>query len=140
MPKPRVIAADPSVLVSLRPPFVDARGQLQHLVDAPFGSALVMTSVKGAVRGRHYHKTDYHYTWLQSGELLYAHRPAGQSGPYQRWVIRPGQLFYTPPMYEHVMEFTADSVAVVLARNHRTMDHYEADTVRLAPAPGATPA
>lgn len=120
-------------IIPLRPPCVDERGAIQNLVDAPLGSALVMTSKKGAVRGNHYHKTDAHYCWLQSGRMLYAHRPVGESGPYQRWVIEPGQLFYTPPMYEHVMEFTEDSVVFAVARNSRTMADYEHDTVRLSP-------
>ena len=58
-------------------PCVDERGQLQNLLDAPLGSVVLIHSVPGAVRGNHYHKTDYHYCWLQSGGLDYAHRPVG---------------------------------------------------------------
>ncbi|MBI4353627.1 MAG: hypothetical protein HY595_00175 [Candidatus Omnitrophica bacterium] len=118
-------------IVPLRPPFVDERGAIQNLIDGPFGSALVMTSKKGAVRGNHYHKTDFHYCWLQQGRMIYSHRPVGESGAYQRWVIEPGQLFYTPPRYEHIMEFTEDSIVFAVARNSRTMANYERDTVRL---------
>lgn len=114
-------------------PFVDERGEILNLIDAPFTSAAIVTSVKGAVRGNHYHKTDYHYCWLQRGGLVYLHRPAGSPEPPGRWVIKPGELFYTPPMYEHAMHFTEDSVMVVLARNNREMVHYEADTVRIPP-------
>ena len=129
--RPRSRAA--RVLVPLRAPFVDARGQIRNLIDAPFTSAAVITSVKGAVRGNHYHKTDSHYCWLQRGEMIYAHRPAGASGRPQRWVIKAGQLFYTPPGYEHVMRFTKASVMIVFARNNREMANYEADTVRVPP-------
>lgn len=114
-------------------PFVDARGEIQPLIAAPFQSALVMTSVTGAIRGNHYHYTDYHYCWLQSGGLIYAHRPVGDTAPPQEWRITPGQIFYTPPLYEHVMCFTADSVVVVFARNTREMANYEEDIVRIAP-------
>jgi dTDP-4-dehydrorhamnose 3,5-epimerase-like enzyme len=124
-------------IIPLRPPFVDERGEIQNLVDAPFGSALVMHSKKGAIRGNHYHKTDFHYCWLQSGRMIYSHRPVGDTRPYQRWVIEPGQLFYTPPMYEHIMEFTEDSVVFAVARNSRTMADYEHDTVRLTSAPSS---
>lgn len=117
----------------LRPPFLDERGAIQNLVDAPFTSAAVIRSVKGAVRGNHYHKTDYHYCWLQRGEMIYAHRPVGDPHPPQRRVITAGQLFYTPPMHEHAMHFTEDSVMLVFAKNNREMAHYEADTVRVPP-------
>jgi len=48
-------------------PCVDERGEIRNLLDVPFTSVAVITSVKGAVRGNHYHKTDYHYCWLQRG-------------------------------------------------------------------------
>ena len=125
-------------IVPQRPPFLDERGEIRNLIDAPFTSAAVITSRRGAVRGDHYHTTDYHYSWLQSGEMVYSHRPVGDTAPPRRWVITPGQLFYTPPMYEHAMHFTKDSVLLVFAKNNREMAHYEADTVRVAPiAPAA---
>ena len=125
--------ADDRVLVPIREPFVDARGEIRNLLEAPFASAAVITSVKGAVRGNHYHKTDYHYCWLQRGEMVYLHRPAGTAGPAQRWTIKAGQMFYTPPMVEHAMRFTADSVMFVFAKNSREMANYQADIVRIAP-------
>ena len=128
-----VMSHQVEVIVLQRPPFVDERGEILNLIDAPFGSALVVKSVRGAIRGNHYHKTDYHYSWLQSGGLIYAHRPLGDSSPPKRWRITPGQIFYTPPMYEHVMVFTADSVMLAFARNNRETANYEADTVRIPP-------
>ena len=119
------------VIIPLRTPFVDERGEILNLADVSFTSASVIRSVKGAVRGNHYHKTDYHYCWLQSGGLIYLARPAGSAQPPTQHVIRPGQLFYSPPMVEHAMHFTADSVMVVLARNNREVANYEADIVRV---------
>ncbi len=120
-------------LVPLPTPFHDDRGTIQNLVDLPLGSALVILSKKGAIRANHYHKTDFHYSWLQSGRMLYAHRPSGSKEPPQQWVIGPGQLFYTPPMHDHVMQFLEDSVLFVVARNIRTSADYESDTVRIPP-------
>ena len=74
MPKRRV-------RVPVRKPFVDERGQILNLVDAPFTSAAVITSVKGAVRGNHYHKTDYHYCWLQRGGMILYQRRVGDRRP-----------------------------------------------------------
>ena len=120
------------VRVPVRKPFVDARGTIANLIDAPFTSAAVIISVKGAVRGNHYHKTDYHYCWLQRGGMILYQRRVGDRRPPTRWVIKPGQIFYTPPKYEHMMRFTKDSVMLVFARNNREMANYEADTIRVA--------
>ena len=121
------------VIVPLRPPFVDDRGEIHNLLDMALGSVAVIRSVKGAVRGNHYHKTDFHYCWLQSGKMVYAHRPVGETAAPRQWVIAPGQMFYTPPMHEHVMRFTEESVLFVFARNNRQMANYEADTTRVSP-------
>lgn len=122
-----------SAVVPLPAPFNDDRGTIQNLVDLPLGSALVILSKKGAVRANHYHKTDFHYSWLQSGRMIYAHRPVGNKEPPRQWVIGPGQLFYTPPMHDHVMQFLEDSVLFVVARNIRASADYESDTVRIPP-------
>ena len=124
--------SEPVVLLPLREPFVDERGVIQNLVDGAFGSVAVIESKKGAIRANHYHKTDFHFCWLQRGALICAHRPAGQTAPARRWTITAGQLFYTPPEYEHAMQFTEDSVMIVVARNHRGMADYEADTIRIS--------
>ena len=121
------------VIIALRTPFLDDRGEILNLIDAPFTSAAVIRSVKGAVRANHYHKTDYHYCWLQEGGMIYRQRPVGDTEPPQAWTIEPGQLFFTPPMYEHSMHFTEDSILFVFAKNNREMDNYEADTVRISP-------
>ena len=125
------MSAEERILVPLRPPFVDERGKIQNLIDAPFTSAVVISSVKGAVRGNHYHKTDYHYCWLHSGEMIYYQRPVGSTKAPVKQIIRAGELFYTPPMYEHTMVFTQDSVFFVFGRNNREMAHYESDIVRV---------
>ncbi|MBI3088502.1 MAG: hypothetical protein HYY91_06460 [Candidatus Omnitrophica bacterium] len=136
MPDPAPPAAHAGqVIIPLREPILDERGEIRNLLDVPFTSVAVITSVKGAVRGNHYHKTDSHYCWLQRGGLIYAHRPVGGTAPPQRWVIKPGQIFYTPPQYEHVMVFIDESVMFAFARNNRQMANYEADTVRIPPLP-----
>src|SRR3989338_3559477 len=84
-----VLGMPAQVLIPIRKPFVDARGEIRNLIDAPFTSAAVITSARGAIRGNHYHNTDYHYCWLQSGEMIYCHRPAGSTRRPTRWVIKP---------------------------------------------------
>ena len=122
-------------IVPLPAPFNDDRGTIQNLVDLPLGSASVIRSKKGAVRANHYHKSDFHYSWLQSGKMIYAHRPVGSKELPEQWVIQPGQLFYSPPMHEHVMVFLEDPVLFVVARNNRKSASYESDTIRIPPLP-----
>lgn len=119
------------VIVRLQNPHVDERGTIQNLAEAAFGSALVISSKAGSIRANHYHKTDYHYCWLQSGRMIYYHRPVGSTERPAEVAIELGQVFYTPPMCEHAMRFLEDSVFLCFARNPRNMADYESDTIRV---------
>ena len=119
------------VTIKLQPPHTDDRGAIQMLVDFPIGSALVITSKKGSVRGNHYHKEDDHYSFLASGLIEYHHRPADSSQPAEVIIIQPGQMFYSPPLVVHTMKFLEDSVFYVFAKLNRDQESYEADVVRV---------
>jgi quercetin dioxygenase-like cupin family protein len=119
------------VIIPIREPFMDQRGVIQNLLDQPIGSVSVITSKKGAIRANHTHKTDAHYCFLYSGEMVYYQRPDGSQKPPQEWVIKPGMLFYTPPKHEHAMRFTQDSILIVMAKNGREAADYESDITRI---------
>jgi len=120
------------VICPLPEPYADARGAIQMLIDFPIGSVHVITSRAGAIRANHYHKEDDHHCYLASGRIEYYDRPAGSAAPPRLTVIEPGQMFYSPPMVEHAMKFTEDSVFYVFAKLRRRPEEYEADVVRVA--------
>ena len=121
------------VIVSLEKPFADARGGIQPLVDTTMESCVLISSVEGTVRANHYHKTDWHYCYVLSGCIEYFHRPTGSTEPAEKVVIRPGQLFFTPPMVDHAMVFVEDTTFLTLGRNSRAQEVYEADVERIDP-------
>ena len=51
----------------------------------------------------------------------------------EKVTIRVGELFFTPPMVDHAMVFTQDTVFLTLGRNSREQAAYEADVVRIPP-------
>lgn len=124
--------ASSQVLIAVRPPFRDDRGEILNVLDLPIGSVSRLVSAAGAVRANHYHKTDSHYCYLESGEVEYYHRPVGSTETAEHFTFGAGQLFYTPPLYEHTMVFSRDSVMWCFAKNPRFSADYEADTVRVA--------
>lgn len=120
-----------SVIVSLEKPFVDARGQIRPLVDLTMESCVLIESRKGSVRANHYHRTDWHFCYVISGSIEYLHRPHGSAEKPARVLVRQGQLFFTPPMVDHAMVFPEDTTFMVLGRNSRAQEVYEADVVRI---------
>ena len=117
--------------VPLEAPFIDARGAIQPLVEADMKSALLISSAAGTVRANHYHKSDWHYCYVVSGAIEYFHRTVGSTAPPQREIFRAGELFFTPPLVEHAMRFSEDTVFLTLSRNARDQAAYEDDLVRV---------
>jgi len=120
------------VIVALERPFVDGRGQIQPLVDLAMESCVLIESKKGSVRANHYHRSDWHFCYVLSGSIEYLHRPHGSSAKPAKVVVNEGQLFFTPPMVDHAMVFLQDTTFLVLGRNSRSQEVYEADVVRIA--------
>jgi quercetin dioxygenase-like cupin family protein len=120
-----------STVVPLEEPFVDSRGVIQNLVHHNLGSAVIISSYAGSVRAEHWHREDFHYCYLVSGEILYCERPVGSKEEPKKMLIKAGQLFFTGPNIEHSMYFLQDSVFLTLGKLSRTHDAYEKDLVRL---------
>ena len=118
-------------IVPMEKEFADIRGTILPLADEEMKSAVLITSKKGAIRANHYHKTDWHYSYVLSGSIDYYFRPVGDKQPPKHVRINAGQNFFTPPMIEHAMCFAEDTVFVCLGRNSREQASYEADVVRV---------
>jgi len=118
-------------LVELEQPHADARGAIQCLVNLPMKNASLITSVKGSVRSNHYHRTDWHYMYTLSGSYDYYFRPTGSNAPLEKVHVGKGQLIFTPPMEDHATVFLEDTVLLVMSRNPRDQEAYEADVVRV---------
>jgi dTDP-4-dehydrorhamnose 3,5-epimerase-like enzyme len=118
-------------VVKLEKPFVDARGEIQPLVDMMMESAVMIESKKGSLRANHYHKTDWHYCYVISGAIDYYHRLTGSTSTPETMTVKQGEMVFTPPMVDHGMTFPEDTVFLTLSRNPRDQESYEQDVVRV---------
>ena len=121
------------VIVKLENPFIDGRGEIQPLVDSLMKSAVLIHSKANTLRANHYHKTDWHYCYVLSGEIKYYYRPHGDKKSAQELIIKENQMFFTPPMVEHAMVFDKKTQFLTWSRNSRLQDVYEADVFRISP-------
>jgi len=120
-----------NVIVALEDAFIDERGSIQPLVDLPMKSCVIISSKKGSIRANHYHKTDWHFCYVVSGEIEYHYRPHGSNDSKKIKKIKKGELFFTPPMEDHAMVFLEDTVFLTLGRNSRKQEIYEEDIEKI---------
>jgi quercetin dioxygenase-like cupin family protein len=118
-------------LIELEPPHADARGAIQCLVNFPMKNLSLITSKKGTVRSNHYHLTDWHYMYVMSGSFDYYYRPTGSTEPPAVTRLTTGAMVFTPPMEEHATVFLEDTLLLVVSRNPRDQEAYEADVRRV---------
>ena len=126
-----VVPHHPEIIVAMEPSFVDGRGAIIPVIEAPIKSALLIHSKPGSVRANHYHKTDWHYCYVLSGAVEYYHRPHGSDAPPECLRVNAGQLFFTPPMVDHAMKFPVETSFLTLSRNPRDSKAYEEDTPKV---------
>lgn len=122
---------DDDLIVPLDDCFNDFRGEIKNLLLTPITSVARITSKRGTVRANHYHLTDWHYSFVESGEIYYFERPIGTKAVPDPVKIRPGTMFFTPPNVEHAMLFAADTVFFTFAKNIRSHESHESDLVRV---------
>ena len=125
----------PHGVVKLEKPFVDGRGSIKPLVDTIMRSAIVIESKAGSLRANHYHKTDWHYCYVVSGQIEYLHRQTGSNQKPTTILVNEGEMIFTPPMVDHGMTFPVDTVFLTLSRNPRDQASYESDVVRVDMVP-----
>ena len=118
-------------IIELEKPFVDKRGSIKPLVDIMMKSAIVIESKAGSLRANHYHKTDWHYCYVLSGQIEYLHRQTGSDLEPETILVNEGEMVFTPPMIDHGMKFPVDTVFLTLSRNPRDQQSYESDVVRV---------
>lgn len=117
--------------VPLEPPHADERGAIQSLVNFPMKNLSLITSKKGTVRSNHYHLTDWHYMYVLSGAFDYHYRPTGSTDTPTVIRVSAGEMVFTPPMEDHATVFLEDTSLVVVSRNPRDQEAYEADVRRV---------
>lgn len=117
--------------VPLDPGFRNDAGEIQNLLLEGCRSVAVITSRPDALRANHFHKTDWHYTYVMEGRLVYFWRPEGSTEPPFAMSFQAGELFFTPPMVEHAMRFESQCRIMTFARNVRDHEHHEQDVVRV---------
>jgi hypothetical protein len=93
--------------------YEDARGVIQDLFDGePVDAVTHITTLKGTIRGNHYHEHTTQWTLVLSGRLLIAN-PAMQK------------------IVPHAWEAIEDASCLVFTRGPRSGENYESDTYRL---------
>ena len=89
----------------------------------------IITFTKGAVRGNHFHKLSYQYSYVVSGKLICATQVGDEE--IETREISEGDLVFHPAGEKHAFKALEDSVFLSLTSGPRKGEDYEKDIYRL---------
>ena len=108
----------------------DPRGTITDLlIGEQFDSVPLITSIKGSVRGNHYHRETLQVMYVIRGRIELVTQMPG--GPVRSSVAEAGDLVRTPPVERHAVVALEDTELIVFTRGPRAGRDYESDTYRL---------
>lgn len=119
----------------IKPEFVDERGGIARIVDQdkhPIKAILRITAKAGTIRGNHYHKTEYLYTYMESGSCEYFIKDSkNPNAKVESTILGPGDMVFTKPGTIRAARFLEDSVMYHIGTASREHNEYEKDVVRV---------
>ena len=118
-------------LINFKDKFEDNRGFIQPLCDLNMKSASLIYTKANQWRANHYHKKDWHFIYVMSGEFEYYYRKTNTKDKIKKKIIKDGQLLFTGPMIDHAMLYSKETKILVVSKNPRDQKTYEEDTVRI---------
>lgn len=119
-------------VIKVKSAFTDERGSIFDIVQNTVGHVGLITSKKGVIRARHYHKKSTQYTFVLSGKVEFFEKdPRSKNPKIESVTLGPFDLVITPPMVIHAMKFLEDSVFLEMTSESKSGDGYEKDTVRV---------
>lgn len=111
--------------------FEDERGTIRDIIThTPIEHITIITCVKGAVRGNHYHKDTVQYDYVLSGKMKILSRPEG-SEIVETVIAEPGTLVMHDRGEAHSLIAIEESSFLSITEGSRGGIDYEKDTYRL---------
>ena len=108
----------------------DARGSILTMINENVQNVAVINSKKGALRGNHYHKKDWHYMMALKGHMEYFYFCNVEKIVKYIKVLK-GQIIFTPNLEVHATYFPEDAEIIVLSGLPRDQETYENDVIRV---------
>lgn len=104
----------------------DSRGSLNQLVHDGYKQVNVITSVKGSLRGRHYHRLNTELFYVISGKFKLI---VWSGNLKEEYLMGPKSFFTIPPNVVHSFEFEEDTLLVSMYSNGVELPNGEKDII-----------
>jgi quercetin dioxygenase-like cupin family protein len=116
--------------IDIKVSFEDMRGQIVDLIqNEDINAVTLITFIKGAVRGNHYHKATIQWNYLITGKIQIISRIPNKKTI--ELTLLPGDLVRIDADERHALKALEESLLLVMTKGPRGGKEYEVDTFRL---------
>ena len=119
-------------IVEIPQVFSDLRGDIINIADGNLGDVALIKSNPGSTRANHYHREDWHLSYLLNGKLRYYWKNVSPSENANIIEVEEGSMIFTPKLVAHKMEFVTQTSLIVISKLSRIRQNYDNDLVRFA--------
>jgi dTDP-4-dehydrorhamnose 3,5-epimerase len=117
---------------TIKPAFSDKRGIITDLLNRPISHVGFITTVKGAVRGSHYHRKSFQYSYILRGVFEVLTASVKSPRKITRHVVKSGDLISLAPGVIHRFRALTKADMVDMISESRSRNAYESDVVRVS--------
>ena len=121
-------------IIKIEPAFVDGRGSIWDLLmNEQIDHIGMLTSKKGSIRGKHYHKKQKQYTLVLNGKIRIITKDISKGdSKIERLDLNEMEMVLFPSFCYHSLEALEDSKCLIFTSKGREGNSYEEDTIRVS--------
>ncbi len=121
------------LITKIKPAFTDNRGNIFNInTSKKMYHIGLLTSKKGTIRAKHYHKKALQYTMIYRGSakirMKYIKK---RNSKLETRVLRPMQMVEIPPFWYHEVEMLEKTEIFFFSNVDPSNKSYEKDTIRI---------
>ncbi len=119
------------IIKKIEPVHKDERGEITDLLNEKINHVGFITTKKGVIRGKHYHKQATQYSYILKGKFEVVVANPGNTNEREKFLLNTGEIVIINPKIIHVFKALEDSDMIDMISLSRAGTGYEDDVVRV---------
>src|SRR4030042_3258823 len=115
----------------INPVHMDERGEITDLLNETINHVGFITTKKGVIRAKHYHKQSIQYSYILKGKFEVIVANPQNLNEKEKFILNTGEIIMINPNIVHAFKALEDSDMIDMISLSRAGTGYEDDVVRV---------
>lgn len=119
------------IIKKINPVYIDERGEITDILNERINHVGFITTKKGVIRAKHYHKESVQYSYILKGKFEVIVANPQNFNEREKFILNTGEIIIINPNIVHVFRALEDSDMIDMISLSREGTGYEDDVVRI---------